>query len=150
MKQSILAISKGNTPGETAQKLANAIDEACRALSSFKSDNDQIDIILAHDDGSHNYAVLASIVAKPVGSAYDREIKIWQNEQALKALSIKPIPANKKAVITQILDKAFDEIGNVHNLLSFRSERDRMEGMYNWLAQMIEANFELKEDYGRI
>ena len=52
-------------------------------------------------------------------------------------------------MITQLLDKAFNEVGNLYNLLSLRSEHTRVNSVYNYLLQMIDENFELKEENGR-
>ena len=149
MKRSIIAITKGDTPQATRANLAAALDEAYAQLGSYKSKENNIDIILAHDDGSHNYQVLVSLVAKPISNSNDREIAVWQNEKALEALGVQ-IQIDKKLVIKQLLDKAFKEVGNLYDLISFRCEQMRVNSVYDWLMQMIDANFELKENYGRI
>lgn len=151
MRKVIIPIERGATPQETGDLFIKALDEATTRLSSYKSKAESIDIILAHDDGGHNYMVLASVVAKQVGIGYDKEITIWQNEKGLKTLGLNKVSMDKKAFIKQILDKAFNEVGNLYNLISLRSEQSRLDSVYNWLAQMLDANFELKsDDHGRI
>lgn len=151
MKKRIFPIAKGDTPQETKESFISALDRAYKALGSYKSDDETIDIILAHDDGSHSYVVLASLVSKRVGVGYDKEISIWENDKALAALGLQGVTIEKKMVIKQLLDKAFEEVGNLYNLVNLKCERTRIQSTYDWLMQMIDANFELKsDDHGRI
>lgn len=147
MKRCVIGIEREETTLITKETIYKALEQAYSELRSGECGI--VDIVLPLDE-PHNYAVLLSVESLPVGlGGVGRKINIWQNEKALRRLNLGKIECSKHMMITQLLDKAFNEVGNLYNLLSLRSEHTRVNSVYNYLLQMIDENFELKEENGR-